>query len=131
MFSRQVTRSVAKLPSRGASFISSRYVKPAAIASSLNSQSRTFKSTPKNAIAGSPSPKDPLIDTINAPAQPIVKRIPEFSLKDKVILVTGAGRGLGLTVAEAILEAGGKVYGLDRLDEPVCAKKEIVMFCYM
>jgi NADP-dependent 3-hydroxy acid dehydrogenase YdfG len=29
-----------------------------------------------------------------------------FSLVDKVILVSGAGRGLGLTQAEALLEAG-------------------------
>lgn len=30
----------------------------------------------------------------------------EFSLKDKVVLVSGAARGLGLTQAEALLEAG-------------------------
>lgn len=34
--------------------------------------------------------------------------LPEFSLKDKVVLVSGAGRGLGLTQAEALLEAGAK-----------------------
>lgn len=31
------------------------------------------------------------------------------------MLVTGAARGLGLTMAEALLEAGAKVYALDRL----------------
>lgn len=46
-------------------------------------------------------------------------RMPEFSLAGKVILVSGAARGLGLTQAEALLEAGAKVYGLDRLEEPV------------
>lgn len=34
------------------------------------------------------------------------KRLPEFSLKDKVVLVSGGARGLGLTQAEALLEAG-------------------------
>ncbi|KAH8726820.1 hypothetical protein GQ44DRAFT_790851 [Phaeosphaeriaceae sp. PMI808] len=44
--------------------------------------------------------------------------LPEFSLANKVVLVSGAARGLGLTQAEALLEAGAKVYALDRLDEP-------------
>lgn len=32
--------------------------------------------------------------------------LPEFSLKDKVIVVSGGARGLGLVQAEALLEAG-------------------------
>lgn len=32
--------------------------------------------------------------------------LPEFSLKDKVIVVSGGAQGLGLTQAEALLEAG-------------------------
>jgi NAD(P)-dependent dehydrogenase (short-subunit alcohol dehydrogenase family) len=38
--------------------------------------------------------------------------LPEFNLKDKVILVSGAARGLGLTQAEALLEAGAKGWHL-------------------
>lgn len=46
-------------------------------------------------------------------------RMPEFSLAGKVVCVSGGARGLGLTQAEALLEAGAKVYALDRLEEPV------------
>lgn len=42
----------------------------------------------------------------------------EFSLKDRVILVSGGARGVGLTQAEALLEAGAIVHALDRLPEP-------------
>jgi len=46
------------------------------------------------------------------------KRLPEFNLVDKVVLVSGAARGLGLVQAEALLEAGATVYALDRLETP-------------
>jgi len=45
-------------------------------------------------------------------------RLPEFNLTGKVVLVSGAARGLGLVQAEALLEAGAIVYALDRLPEP-------------
>ncbi len=32
--------------------------------------------------------------------------LPEFSLKDKVVVVSGGARGLGLVQAQALLEAG-------------------------
>lgn len=41
-----------------------------------------------------------------------------FSLRDRTIIVTGAGRGLGITLALAVLEAGGNVVCLDVLPEP-------------
>ncbi|KAL7662235.1 hypothetical protein ACMYSQ_001584 [Aspergillus niger] len=46
------------------------------------------------------------------------ERFREFSLAGKVFAVTGGARGLGLSMAEALVEAGGRVYCLDRLAEP-------------
>ncbi|KAL3478593.1 putative short chain dehydrogenase/oxidoreductase [Aspergillus californicus] len=45
-------------------------------------------------------------------------RFREFDLHDRVYIITGGGRGLGLAMAEALLEAGAKVYCLDRLESP-------------
>jgi NAD(P)-dependent dehydrogenase (short-subunit alcohol dehydrogenase family) len=44
--------------------------------------------------------------------------LPEFSLKDRVVIVSGGARGVGLTQAEALLEAGAVVHALDRLPQP-------------
>ena len=44
--------------------------------------------------------------------------LPEFSLKEKVIIVSGGARGVGLTQAEGLLEAGAIVHALDRLPVP-------------
>ncbi|KKZ66191.1 alcohol dehydrogenase [[Emmonsia] crescens] len=41
-----------------------------------------------------------------------------FSLRGKVYVVTGGGRGLGLCMAEAMTEAGAEVHCLDRLRDP-------------
>ncbi|GFN18374.1 NAD(P)-binding protein [Aspergillus tubingensis] len=46
------------------------------------------------------------------------ERFREFSLAGKVFAVTGGARGLGLSMAEALVEAGGRVYCLDRLPQP-------------
>lgn len=36
------------------------------------------------------------------------KQFADFNLKGRVFVVTGGARGLGLTLAEAVVEAGGK-----------------------
>lgn len=41
-----------------------------------------------------------------------------FTLRERTIIVTGGGRGLGLTVAQALLESGSNVVCLDLLPEP-------------
>ncbi|KAK4034045.1 D-arabinitol 2-dehydrogenase [Parachaetomium inaequale] len=46
------------------------------------------------------------------------KRFGDFNVAGKVFVVTGGAQGLGLTMAEALVEAGGKVYALDRSPEP-------------
>ncbi|RVX72823.1 hypothetical protein B0A52_03176 [Exophiala mesophila] len=42
-----------------------------------------------------------------------------LSLKGKVTVITGGGRGIGLAMARAVIEMGGDVALLDRLDESV------------
>lgn len=76
----------------------------------------------------------PLLTTLVTAAQPNKPRfysskpaaaagsglaLPEFSLRDKVVVVSGGGRGLGLVQAEALLEAGAReVHAIDRLATP-------------
>ncbi|KAI9838497.1 MAG: hypothetical protein M1837_002455 [Sclerophora amabilis] len=78
---------------------------------------------PKNPTRGPPKPPAVEGDYLKDGAEVATflgttKRIPEFNLADKVILVSGAARGLGVIQAEALLEAGATVYALDRLAEP-------------
>lgn len=60
---------------------------------------REFHSTPTNQTV------DPIKHSPKA-------LLPEFSLKDKVIIVSGGAQGLGLVQTEALLEAGAKGKGI-------------------
>ncbi|KAH8696450.1 putative short chain dehydrogenase/oxidoreductase [Talaromyces proteolyticus] len=46
------------------------------------------------------------------------QRFREFNLEGRIVAVTGGGRGLGLAMAEALMEAGANVWCLDRLEIP-------------
>ncbi|KAH6657775.1 hypothetical protein BKA67DRAFT_532965 [Truncatella angustata] len=49
--------------------------------------------------------------------------LPEFSLQDKVIIVSGGAQGLGLVQTEALLEAGATVHIYDRQPQPGSGSK--------
>jgi hypothetical protein len=77
--------------------------------------SRSFSHVRPLLAASSPQqPHQPLsspgnsLATVKSNQVPLgtAKRLPEFNLAGKVVLVSGAGRGLGLVQAEALLEAG-------------------------
>ncbi|EXJ93588.1 alcohol dehydrogenase [Capronia coronata CBS 617.96] len=76
-------------------------------------QQNRHTSRDRSATADAPSIQEKLPDP-NRTNQ----RLSEFDLHDKVFVVTGGARGLGLTLAEALVEAGAKVYCLDRLPQP-------------
>jgi len=50
-----------------------------------------------------------------------------FTLKSRTVVVTGAGRGLGITLATAVLEAGADAICLDVLPEPSAKEWEAIV----
>ena len=64
-------------------------------------------STPKNVLK-QPSNEIPTIKEKLPNPERTPYRFREFDLEGKVFVVTGGGRGLGLVLAEALIEAGGQ-----------------------
>ena len=105
-----------------------RIIRPLSISHLLSKQSSSLENPPRGNDPQTPERKPPAPptqeaanlhrNTESASFLGTTKRLPEFNLTDKVVLVSGAARGLGLTQAEALLEAGATVYALDRLAEP-------------
>ncbi|KFH45495.1 D-arabinitol 2-dehydrogenase [ribulose-forming]-like protein [Hapsidospora chrysogenum ATCC 11550] len=62
--------------------------------------------------------RDPVADGLPRETDVGSKRFADFDLLGKTFLVTGGARGLGLALAEALVEAGGRVFCLDRAAEP-------------
>ncbi|KIX00321.1 uncharacterized protein Z518_10460 [Rhinocladiella mackenziei CBS 650.93] len=75
---------------------------------------RCLATTPR-CLKSVPAPDALREDSIRKRFLGTTKILPEFNLSDRVVLVSGAARGLGLSIAEACLEAGAAVYALDRL----------------
>ncbi|KAK2771236.1 short chain dehydrogenase [Colletotrichum kahawae] len=79
-----------------------------------STQSRTH-AKPKN-----PKPTDHPATEIKPPRSTNFGsgRFSDFDLKGRTFIVTGGAQGLGLSLAEALVEAGGKVYCLDQQEKP-------------
>jgi NAD(P)-dependent dehydrogenase (short-subunit alcohol dehydrogenase family) len=86
---------------------------------SLNHQrSRSFSKDPKQLVQEAPKTEQPSVKEKLPDPEHAKYRFREFELANRIFIVTGGGQGLGLTIAEALVEAGGTVYCLDRKDKP-------------
>lgn len=63
------------------------------------------------------TPTKPILDGSQESRKEPVPRsaYPDFSLQNKVYVVTGGGRGLGLVIAEAMVQAGAEGMSLQKL----------------
>ncbi|CAD6564212.1 MAG: hypothetical protein TREMPRED_004476 [Tremellales sp. Tagirdzhanova-0007] len=80
------------------------------LSSKLIDETAKVDETKRTGLQDEPSLNDPLLASYTSPKL--------FELNNRTIVVTGGGRGLGLTVVHALLEAGASVAALDRLPEP-------------
>lgn len=67
-----------------------------------------------------PGPISDLVSSVSTTSQTPAASL--FGLSGKTVVITGGGRGLGITLALAVVEAGGHVACLDILPEPAAAE---------
>jgi NAD(P)-dependent dehydrogenase (short-subunit alcohol dehydrogenase family) len=79
----------------------------------------SFSAKPQSTVSATILPSK-IPESSQTPANSTVANL--FSLKGRTVIVTGAGRGLGITLALAVLEAGGNVACLDVLPQPAEAE---------
>jgi len=108
----RLSRCLRSLP-RTAAVLQSRPFTASALRLGKDTDQLTNPPKGNPVISGRGPPAAPTEDAANrkdntqaATFMGTTKRMPEFAMNDRVVLVTGAARGLGLTTAEAILEAG-------------------------
>ncbi|KAI5781535.1 hypothetical protein EDC01DRAFT_789714 [Geopyxis carbonaria] len=97
--------------------------RPLSTTAFLPATASTLPKKPDSAIRNPPQPPQREYENLRSGHEAPTflgtrKRLPEFNLVDRVVLVSGGARGLGLIQAEALLEAGATVYVLDRLETP-------------
>lgn len=57
--------------------------------------------------------------------QPRASVLKKFLLTNKTVVITGAGRGLGLSFAQAVAETGANVVAIDIHDKPDAEFQEL------
>lgn len=82
---------------------------------SVHQHQNTFAST--SSISGLTTPAPSSLQRANELY--LSKKVPDlFSLQDRVVVITGGARGIGLALAFAVAEVGGKIAIVDAAAEP-------------